>query len=256
MTRWSSALEGPLSGRPGRRAGREPAAHRALPRPGERRAGELAGRLGDAAVHSGRRRQGDPMTAAAAAAACGRLAVAYRLWAMPSSPPHSSTADGDLVARAAAATSARSADSTIATARCSTRWRTGSWAARRRRGSGAGGVRAGLARRAPVRGRPWLGRGVAHDDRAEPRARSGAGPEPAATGSPRPRPPRGPTRRPPWASSAPIRRRARSRRAAAPGAAGAGDAEPARSARRSSWRTSRGCRSRRSPSGCRSRSAR
>ena len=41
------------------------------------------------------------MTPAPAAAACERLAVAYRLWAMPSSPPHSSTADRDLVARAA-----------------------------------------------------------------------------------------------------------------------------------------------------------
>src|SRR3954452_19591297 len=41
------------------------------------------------------------MSAGAAATACERLAVAYRLWAMPSSPPHSSTADRDLVARAA-----------------------------------------------------------------------------------------------------------------------------------------------------------
>ena len=41
------------------------------------------------------------MTGAPATAACGRLAVAYRLWAMPSSPPHSSTADRDLVVRAA-----------------------------------------------------------------------------------------------------------------------------------------------------------
>ena len=36
------------------------------------------------------------MTPAAGAAACERLAVAYRLWAMPSSPPHSSTADREL----------------------------------------------------------------------------------------------------------------------------------------------------------------
>jgi len=41
------------------------------------------------------------MTAVPAAAACERLAVAYRLWAMPSSPPHSSLADRDLVAGAA-----------------------------------------------------------------------------------------------------------------------------------------------------------
>jgi RNA polymerase sigma-70 factor (ECF subfamily) len=41
------------------------------------------------------------MSAGAAAAACERLAVAYRLWAMPSSLPSSSTADPDLVARAA-----------------------------------------------------------------------------------------------------------------------------------------------------------
>ncbi len=42
------------------------------------------------------------MSAGAAATACERLAVAYRLWAMPSSLPSSSTADPDLVARAAA----------------------------------------------------------------------------------------------------------------------------------------------------------
>src|SRR4051794_13124758 len=41
------------------------------------------------------------MSAGAAATACERLAVAYRLWAMPSSLPSSSTADPDLVARAA-----------------------------------------------------------------------------------------------------------------------------------------------------------
>jgi RNA polymerase sigma-70 factor, ECF subfamily len=41
------------------------------------------------------------MIPAAAAAACERLAVAYRLWSMPSSPPLSSAADPDLVARAA-----------------------------------------------------------------------------------------------------------------------------------------------------------
>ena len=41
------------------------------------------------------------MSRAAAAAACEGLAVAYRLWAMPSSPPHSSPADRDLMARAA-----------------------------------------------------------------------------------------------------------------------------------------------------------
>jgi len=41
------------------------------------------------------------MTAVPATAACERLAVAYRLWAMPSSPPHSSMADRDLVAGAA-----------------------------------------------------------------------------------------------------------------------------------------------------------
>jgi RNA polymerase sigma-70 factor (ECF subfamily) len=42
------------------------------------------------------------MTPAAATAACKASAVAYRLWAMPSHPPPSSTADRDLVARAAA----------------------------------------------------------------------------------------------------------------------------------------------------------
>lgn len=42
------------------------------------------------------------MTRAVAAAACTDSAVAYRLWAMPSSPSPSSTADRDLVARAAA----------------------------------------------------------------------------------------------------------------------------------------------------------
>ena len=51
--------------------------------------------------------------------------------------------------------------------------------ARRRRRGPARGLRAGLARGAAVRGRPRIGGGLAHDDRPEPGARSGAGPEPA-----------------------------------------------------------------------------